>query len=317
MKPLALVLSESEFLASLALDRLRANWSKKGFEAEEVAADDLQAVLYALDTPSLFGAGRFVIVRGTAQQLDPAAERFAAWAEHPPEGIAAAIVAGRSQKLKKALGAHAEVLEPVAPKPWETADWLARHVKAAGRTMTKEAAVALVEAIGTDLRELATAAEQLMLAGSGSIGVEAVARLFRGHESQVYVFLDTVLKRDRPAALRHLGALMRGGQHPLAIHTTLARQFRALAAAREAGRASPAELARELDLTPAYVTRAQKNARNFDAGEVRRAFRLLADADLALKGGEHGEDQPDELVMEMLVSEICGDRPAPAPARRR
>lgn len=228
------------------------------------------------------------------------------------------IVAGRSQKLKKALGARADVREVSAPKPWETGDWLTRYVKGLGRVISKDAAAALVEHLGTDLRELATAVEQLTLATTGSIGVEVVNKLFRGLESQVYVFLDAVLRRDRASALRHLSALMRGGQHPLAIHATLARQFRALAAVKGQGRPNPAELARELDLTPAYVTRATKNERNFDPAEVRRAFRLLADSDLSLKGGEFGDDRPDELIMELLVADLCGEHPvATSSARRR
>jgi len=317
MKPLALILSDSEFLASLELEQVRAQWMKKGYAVEEVDPLDAQAVFYALDTQSLFGDGRFVVIRGTAQQLEQHADRFKAWAQSPPPEVAAAIVVGRSQKLKKALGGVADVREAAGPKPWETADWLVRHVKGLGRQMRKEAAEALVEHLGTDLRELATAVEQLTLATNGPIGVDVVNKLFRGLESQVWVFLDTVLRRDRSQALRHLHALVRGGQHPLAVHATLARQFRALAAVKGEGRVNANELARELDLTPAYINRATKNGRNFDPSEVRRAFRLLADADLALKGGEFGDDRPDELILEVLVAEICGDHPVAAGARRR
>ena len=75
-------------------------------------------------------------------------------------------------------------------------------------------------------------------------------------------------------------------------------------------------LAKELGVSPGYVNRSYKHGRNFDAGEIRRVFRLLADADLALKGGMLGEDNPPELVMELLVSEIAGEGRMAA-ARRR
>ena len=308
-------MSDSEFLASLELDRVRTHWTSKGFSVEIISAAEPLTVMNALDTPSLFGDGRFVIVRGSAAELEPLAERLAAWADAPPEGIVAALVTGRAAKLRKALGARAEVIEAESPKPWEVADWLVRYVKGTGRIMSKEAAGALVEAIGSDLRELATAAEQLSMSTTGSIGPDQVARLFRGLESQLYTFLDAVLQRDRGAALRHLGALLGAGEHPLVMHAALAKQFRALAAAKESGNAPAAGLAKELDLSVGYVNRAQRHGRNFDAGEVRRAFRLLADADLLLKGGERGEDQPGELTLELAVGEICGDRAAPAPRR--
>ena len=309
MKQLTLIIGESEFLTSVELDRARALWVKKGYAVEEIGTDDAQALMYALDTQSLFGEGRCVVVRGSARDLEPLIDRIVAWAETPPPAIAAVFVLGSAAKLRKALGARADVVEPAAPKPWETADWLVRHVKGMGRTMTKDAASALIDSMGTDLRELATAAEQLAIATTGSIGVETVSRLFRGFETALYTFLESVLKRDRGAALRHLAALIRSGTHPLQIVNALSSQLRALAAARDAGRVPAAQLARELDVAVGYANRAQKHARNFDAGEVRRAFRALADADLALKGGlGMGEDNPPELVMELLVSEICGDR---------
>lgn len=290
---------------------------KKGYAVEEISTQDMHAVFYALDTQSLFGDGRFVIARGSASDVDGEAERLAAWAESPPPGVAAALVLGKAAKLKKALGARADVIEVEAPKPWETADWLVRHLKGHGRAMSRDAANALIEAVGTDLREVAGAAEQLTMATSGSIGVDTVTRMFRGFESQLFTFLDAVLQRDRSSALKHLGALMKSGDHPLVIMQGLSKQFRAVAAAREAGRTPAAALAKELSVSVGYVNRAVKHGRNFDAAEIRRVFRLLADADLALKGGERGEDQPGELVMELLVGDICGEARSMAPARRR
>jgi len=315
MRALTLILSESEFLAAAELERTRAYWERKGYAVEEVAAEDPQAVTYALDTQSLFGDGRFVVIRGPASALDAIGEHLAAWAEHPPTGIAAAVVAARAAKLKKVLGARADVIEATAPKPWETADWLVRHVKGAGRSMSKDGAAALVEALGADLRELATAAEQVMTATRGSIGPDAVARMFRGMEAQLYTFLDALVQRDRAGSLRHLGALLRGGEyHPLVLTATLAKQFRAIAAARDAARQPAAVLAKELDLTVGYVNRAYKHGRNFAAEDIRGAFRAIADADDTLKGGERGTDYPDHIVVELLVSELCGE---PASAVRR
>jgi len=316
VKALTLIVSPSEFLSALELERVRAHWEKKGFAVEEQTTEDVQALLYALDTPSLFGGGRFVIVRGQAAALEEEAERIGSWAASPPDGVAAAFVLDRSAKLRKALGARADVIELDAPKPWETADWLVKFLKGRGRVIKKDAAEALIEALGTDLRDIAMAADQLTMATSGTIGVDTVHKLFHGLESALYTFLDALLQRDRAAALRHVGALMRSGEHPLVIMQALSKQFRAMAAARDAARTPAAVLAKELGVSTGYVNRSYKHGRNFDAGEIRRAFRLLADADLALKGGMLGEDNPPELVMELLVSEIAGEGRAAAVRRR-
>ena len=315
MRALTLIVSENEFLASLELERVRAAWEAKGYTAEEVDGDDEQTLFYALDTPSLFGGGRLVVVRGA--NLDAHVDRLVAWAASPPPGIAAAVVGGKTAKVRKAAGRDADVIEVAAPKPWESADWLVKFLKGRGRTMSKDAAQALVEAIGTNLRDLANAAEQLQMATTGSIGIDTVGRLFRGHDSQLYTFLDALVQRDRAASLRHLGALLRtGGTHPLVLTTTLANQFRAIAVAREAGRTPAAALARELTVSVGHVNRASKHGRNFDTTELRQAFRLLADADDALKGGERGTERSDVLVLEMLVAQLTGDRPAVRSGRR-
>jgi DNA polymerase-3 subunit delta len=250
VKALTLIASGNEFLASLELERLRAHWEKKGYTIEEVGTEDVQALLYALDTPSLFGGGRFVVVRGAAADLEDSADRLAAWAESPPEGIAAVLVVDRSAKLRKALGARADVIELDSPKPWETADWLVKFLKGRGRVIKKDAAEALIEAVGTELRDIAMAADQLTMATTGTIGVDTVTKLFRGLESALYTFLDVLLQRDRAAALRHLGALLRAGEHPLVVMQALGKQFRAIAAARDAGRTPAAVLAKELGVAP-------------------------------------------------------------------
>src|SRR5205823_11254655 len=290
VKALTLIVAGNEYLASLELGRVRAHWEKKGYTIEELGTEDVQGLLYALDTPALFGVGRFVVVRGAAADLEDSAEQLAAWAESPPEGIAAVLVVDRSAKLRKMLGARADVIELDAPKPWETADWLVKFLKGRGRVIKKDAAEALIEAVGTDLRDIATSAEQLTMATTGTIGVDTVNKLFRGLESALYTFLDALLQRDRASALRHVGALMRSGEHPLVIMQALSKQFRAIAAARDAPRTAAAALAKELGVAPGYVNRSFKHGRNFDAGEIRRVFRLLADADLALKGGMLGEE---------------------------
>lgn len=305
---MTVILGDSEFLVDEEFRRVRDHLLASGHTLEEVDADDEQGVAYALDTPSLFGGGRLIVLRGSASSLDAHKERLVRFAEDPVPETAVLVVTGGAQRLKKALGQRADLIEVQAPKPWETAAWLVKHSKGKGRPITKEAAELLVELLGSDLRELASAHDQLSLGAKGAIDATAVATSFRGGQgSALYTFLDAILGRDRAGALQHLQALMASGDHPLVVHAALVKQFRALAAIYEVAR-NQRPSAKDLDLAQGYLNRAGKHERRWDPDSIRRSVVALTEADLALKGGFDGEDAPPELIIELLVIELTATR---------
>lgn len=172
MKPLVLVLADDEFLADEALAEVREEHAARGFEVEERSARDPQELSYALETPSLLGAGRLVVVRDAADLAAETVRAIAAWAASTPGGVALALVGGGA-RLAKALGGAAQVIQ-VASVRWREADWAVDRARRLGRRMSRDAAEALIEAIGTDLRELATAIDQLAAAGADPIDAAAV-----------------------------------------------------------------------------------------------------------------------------------------------
>lgn len=308
MRPLTLILGDAEFLVDEEFKRVRDRLLKEGHSLEEISAEDEMAVINALDTPSLFGGGRLIVLRGQATALEVHRDRLIRFAEDPIPETAVVVVTGGAQKLKKALGMRAEIIEVAGPKPWETAAWLLKHSKGKGRPITKDAAELLVETLGTDLRDLATAYDTLGLGAVGAIDAKMVATHFRGgHGSALYTFLDTVLAKDKPASLQHLQALMAGGDHPLVIHASLVKQFRSFAATYGLDKADQPS-AKDLDVAQGYLNRATKHARRWDADGIRRAIVALAEADLALKGGLEGEDAPGELIVELLVIDLTSGR---------
>jgi DNA polymerase-3 subunit delta len=166
-----------------------------------------------------------------------------------------------------------------------------------------------VEAVGADLRELASAADVLCSATEGTIDAATVRRMFAGLESQVWTFVDSVMARDRVAALRHLHALLGHGENPIGLLAAVARQLRTVALVKGDRRPS-AQLAKEIGVKEGAIKRALRQARGLDDGALRRAFRALADADLDLKGGDEGTAGPPELVLELVIAKICGIEPA-------
>ena len=306
MKPVRIISTSDEFLAGLELDPLRMKARERGFAEEDVPADDPQAIANALETGSLFDAGRLVIVRDADDAREPSLSAIVRWAENPTPDTRLVLLVSTPQGAKrvaKALGDLAEVRTPDDVPPWEAPGWVVKRARALGQRMTADAAKALVEALGTDLRELATALDQLIASTPADAGID-VARVtvqFRGIESRIHEFVDALFDRDRTQALRRLRALLNNGEPPILIVASIASQLRVLAMLATSERRAAAVVAKELGLREGQVKRAMRRSRNFTPDEIRHAYRLVADADLAFKS-----EDDDPLVLELLVDEIAG-----------
>lgn len=311
MRPATLILAGDDFLAQEALVRLREEAVAAGFASEEIDSADAQALLYAIETPSLFGEGRFVVVRDAQDLPAEAQESLTSWLKDPSPGIALALVASGagSTKLAKLFAADA-IVKTEAVLPWKAADWVVARAKSLRRKITGEAAAALVEALGAEPRDLAPAIDRLLETTTGAIEATDVHEQFQGVESRVYQFVDAVFDRDLPGAMKRLRALVAAGEHALVITAALARQLRTIATVSGGDRRPAGVIAKELGLkSEGAVRRAQRQARNFSPADLRAAYRALANADVALKSEEE-----DPLVLELAVAGIAG-RPVRTPAR--
>jgi len=306
VKAARIISSSDDFLASLELEPLRAKAREGGFAETEVPAADAEALANALETQSLFDAGRLVIVRDADDAKEASLAAMARWAANPHPNVRLVLLCSTAQgakRLVKALGDAAELRTPDDVPPWETQGWVVKRARALGRKMTSDAGKALVEAIGSDLRELASAVEQLIATNPGdvTIDVAAVSTQFRGLESKVHEFVDALFDRDGVQALRRLRALVSNGEPQLVILTAVVNHLRILALLSSGERRPAAAVAKELGAREGQVKRAMRRARNFSPEDIRRAYRLLADADVALKS-----EADDPLVLELLVDEIAG-----------
>lgn len=303
MRPATLIVAGDDFLAQEALDRLRAEAAEAGLAPEEIDPADPQALRYALDTPSLFGAGRFVVVRDAEGLNAEAQASLAGWLANPSPGIVLALVASGAgaTKLVKLFAADAVVKTESIP-PWKAAEWVVARGRSKRRKVTGEAAAALVEAVGAEPRDLAPALERLFETTTGAIEPEDVHAQFHGVESRIYQFVDSVFDRDLPGALKRLRALQAAGENAIGMCAALARQLRIIATVSGGDRRPAGVVAKELGLrSEGAVRRAQRQARNFAPAELRRAYRVLADADVALKS-----EEDDPLVLELAVAGIAG-----------
>ena len=140
---------------------------------------------------------------------------------------------------------------------------------------SRQAAVpVLIEAVGSDLRELAAATAQLVADTGGTVDESAVRRYYRGRaESSGFAVADKVIVGDRAGALEALRWAQVLGVPSVLIADALADAVRTLARVGAAGRGDPNRLAGSLGMPPWKIRKAQQQVRHWSPGALGRCVR--------------------------------------------
>src|SRR5690606_9376705 len=90
-------------------------------------------------------------------------------------------------------------------KPRERVAFVQNEIRRLGGQCSEDAAEALIAAVGSDLRELASACSQLVADTDGRISVDTVTRYYRGRaEVSGFTVADAAMVGDVPGALEAL-----------------------------------------------------------------------------------------------------------------
>lgn len=307
--PAYLFAGPEELLLRRAADRLLAELRDDAggdLDVAEVRASELgEQGLPDLRTASLFGGARAVVIR-EAQEL--AAEHSAILVNElegtPPDAtvVLLATGTGKIQKLAKRIKDLGGRIDIEPPKDWEDAKW-ASHVQAEfqlhRRAAGKDAVQAILTHAGLDVGAIAEkVAQACATAPAGQITAEHVDAVVVGHGSRgSFAVADAMCDRDPAQALALLRGVLEAGDDPVMVLGALAYRLRSIVAV--AGGVEPRAVG--LNVSPGQARRLQAVRRNFGPGELTRAYRLLADADVEIKGGV----LPPELVIERTVAAIA------------
>jgi DNA polymerase III subunit delta len=291
--PLRLVLGEEELLVSRAVAEVVAAVRARDPECDVrdlAAADVTPGDLYDLLSPSLFGDRRVVVLRGAhevrSELLDALRTHLAELSDeirlvvvHPGTARGKAVV-----ELLRAAGAV--VVEcPKITRPDERQAFVRAEVARAGGTITPDGAAVLLDAVGTDLRELATACSQLVSDTGGRVDAAAVTRYHRGRaEVTGFAVADRAVVGDVPGALEALRWALAVGVAHVLVADALADGIRSVARVSSAGRANPYTLATSLGMPPWKVKRAQSQSRGWTEPGLAQALRLVAELNAGVKG---------------------------------
>ncbi|MFN2390300.1 MAG: DNA polymerase III subunit delta [Actinomycetota bacterium] len=306
------LLKGEAFLVDEAIDRVRRETqadplSEIGFEASETTGDEL---LTALGTASLLGGRRLVVVRAAHELKKDQAEALARYLDSPsPDSILVLAASGRT-KLDDAVKRSGAVVSLDAPKGRRLVAWARERGAAHGLKLDDRAGWALLDSVGTELRDLDAALRQIATAtGPGArVGAPDVRRHFpRLADARIYAFTDGVGDRRLPVAVASLRRLLEQGDHPLVLFGALAAQIRRMLRARGYADRGQDAVAAALGLPGWRAERLVKQARSYREDELVAAMRILAETDVQMKGG--GDLTPESALERATVLIVGGSSP--------
>lgn len=258
--------------------------------SDHIGASLEASALYELMSPSLFGGRRVIVIRAAHDLKAASIEVLGTLLQTPDPEITVVVHHPGTAKgkalldLARRIDAHRIVCAKLT-RAEERLDFVRGEVRRAKATITPEAAANLLDAVGSDLRELAMVSAQLAADSGGRIDADTVAEYHRGRaEVSGFAVSDLAVSGESVKALEALRWALSVGVPEVVIADAIADGVRSVAKVRSAGRGNPNELAPVLGMPPWKVRRAQAQARGWDDDGLRQALITVAALNADVKG---------------------------------
>jgi len=294
LAPVLLVLGDEELLATRAVaDAVEAvrsvdpDTDVREYETGSLTPGEIAEML----SPSLFGGRRVLVLRSGQDARKDLASALLAYAKNPDPEVTLVVThvgGAKGKAFADGLRNAGATVVPAAKlkRDHERIAFVRDEIRRCGGQCAQDAAVALLAAVGNDLRELAAACSQLVADTGGRIGPETVARYYRGRaEVSGFTVADAAMVGDLPGALEALRWALHVGVDPVPIADAIADGVRTVARVASAGRGSAYQLASSLGMPAWKIEKAQQRARGWTAEGLADAMHAAAECNAAVKGG--------------------------------
>ncbi|HCU93086.1 MAG TPA: DNA polymerase III subunit delta [Actinobacteria bacterium] len=279
-------------------------------DVHEVAAAALgRGELATLTAPSLFGGACVVVIRDAHDAGKEVAGELTRLAADPPPDVWLVITHAGGAKGKPLLASLAKqgarVIDcPKITRVTERMDFVRAEFRAHGRTIDGGGVRALIDAIGSDLRELAAASGQLAADTTGVVGQAVVARYYRGRaEASGFAVADRAVEGRLAEALEMLRWALAVGLSPAAISGGLAQGVRMLGRVSGAPRGlDSAGLVAEVGAPPWKIDRVRQQLRGWEPEGIARALAAVTEADARVKGEGTSSGYALEVAIHTIVA---------------
>ena len=304
LNPVHLVLGEDDFLAERATKAIVAQ-AGEGVEVTTLRAGDVSEGEIAMATsPSLFAEDRVVVVKHAELAGKEPTEILLQACVNPAPGITLIVEhtgGGRQKAMVKKFAKVAEVHKADTLKDNERRSWLMEEFRSHGVRPTPDVAAAVLESVGSDLRELASAVSQLVSDTEGELTVESVRAYYVGvAEVAGFDIADQAVAGRADRALASTRRALQLGTSPVSIAAALARKVGDIAKLHGV-RGNPDQLARTVGMHPYVAKKTMQVARQWSGDAVSHAVIIVSDLDAEVKG--QGGDP--EFALENAVRRIA------------
>jgi DNA polymerase-3 subunit delta len=216
-----------------------------------------------------------------------------------PDGLAEAVRA-----------AGGDVSTELTVKPWDLPRWAVKQAAQLGLELHPSAARVLVQHVGERQQRLLRELEKLALELDGDpaspvhIDAEQIEQITAGSaERKSWTLADALVARDGPAATRAYLELRAQGERLAGLLYTIARRLRDaldVATRLEAGE-SASQVRRGLRMPPKAAERFLADVQRTDVHGLRSALMIVADLELASRGGTRGGLGEDTLAINAIA----------------
>ncbi|MCV7199524.1 DNA polymerase III subunit delta [Mycobacterium angelicum] len=311
-----LVLGDEELLVERAVAEVLRLARKRGgtddIPVNRMRAGDVSTYeLAELLSPSLFAEERIVVLEAAGEAGKEAAALIASAAADLPAGTLLVVVhsgGGRAKALAGQLQSLGAQVYPCAriTKASERVDFIRKEFRSSRVKVDEETVTALLDAVGSDLRELASACSQLVADTGGAVDAVAVRRYHSGKaEVKGFDIADKAVAGDVAGAAEALRWAMMRGEPLVVLADALAEAVHTIGRVGPLS-GDPYRLAGQLGMPPWRVQKAQKQARRWSRDSVAIAMKLVAELNANVKGAVADADYALESAVRK-VAELVAD----------
>lgn len=309
--PVNLIVGEDEFLA----ERRRKGLAKQARQASgnpdlpvemHKASDLSEPELLELLSPSLFAEDRIIYISEVEDKGKDVIDLIEGAIRDPAPGIVLIIWhkgKGRNKKLVQSWPKLGAVVHEAAPlKGRAILSFIDGEFRNQGVRVSSDVTNALHDAVGSDLRELASAVSQLVADTDGKVTAETVHTYYVGRaEVSGFDVADLAVTGHITNAVAMARRAMQVGAKPISLATALGMGITGIAKVFGAGRIDARRDARAFGMSPWQLEKTVRNSRNWTPATIAQAVQIVADLDGATKGNALDE----EYAVEQAVREIA------------